>query len=69
MATDRIFYCDAEGCERHVQTARHRPQSGFLFVTDSSGGRTLHFCGWDCLMKHAATFPPAEIIPMEGPDA
>jgi hypothetical protein len=65
MAIERVFYCEAPDCERHVRTASPRPRSGFLFITDSSGGRTQHFCGWDCVMRYAATKEPETIIPME----
>jgi hypothetical protein len=68
MAVDRIFYCDAPDCEGHVQTASLRPRGGFLFVTDSSGGRTRHFCSWDCVMRYAATKEPTEIIPLRMPN-
>lgn len=63
MATERTFYCDAPECERHVSTRSHRPGigSGFLFVTEGSAA-TLHFCGWDCVLRYAAAKPPEEVI-------
>jgi hypothetical protein len=60
MSAERIFYCDRDGCERHVQTRRWTPPGGFLTLTGD--GTTLHFCGWDCVLKHAATFEPEEVI-------
>jgi len=58
---ERIFYCDGPDCERHVQTASPRPRGGFLFVTWDS--KTLHFCGWDCVLRFAAKQEPEEVIP------
>lgn len=26
----------------------------------------IHFCGWDCLMKHAAKQPLPTVIPWDG---
>jgi hypothetical protein len=63
MSIDRIFYCDHEDCEVHVRTAARKPSEGAGFLTVTGEGRALHFCGWDCLMKHAAKVPPPEIIP------
>lgn len=62
MSIERIFYCDWRDCETHVRTASARPQASFLTVTESAG-RALHFCSWDCVLKHAAEFPPVETIP------
>jgi hypothetical protein len=60
MSIERIFYCDGPECERHVRTAQSRP-TDFIIVTDGSG-RSLHFCEWDCILKHAAEKPPSEIV-------
>jgi hypothetical protein len=75
MSVERIFYCDWSGCADdhpgepdappvHIRTAATRPSptSGFIFVT-AGFGRTLHFCGWNCLMKYAADQPQPTIIP------
>jgi len=77
MSIERTFYCDAEGCERHVRTAsltgRPSANSGVIWVTDPGGhgGRTLHFCSWDCILKYAAGQEPMEIIALRdgGDDA
>jgi hypothetical protein len=61
MSIERIFYCDWRDCEGHVRTASPRPRS-FLTVTEGTG-RSLHFCTWDCVLKHAADMPPVEVIP------
>jgi len=38
---------------------------GIITVTEEPG-RSLHFCSWDCILKHAAEIPPVEVIPMFG---
>lgn len=65
MSIERIFYCDWRECDGHVQTARNRPKAMFLTVTGA--GRPLHFCSWDCILKHAAEKPPVEAIPVGSP--
>ena len=62
MSIERVFYCDGPECERHVRTASSRP-AGFLTVTEEAG-RSLHFCTWDCILRHAAEKPPVEVVPM-----
>jgi hypothetical protein len=62
VSIERIFYCDWRECEGHVRTASPRPQASFLTITESTG-RPLHFCSWDCILKHAAEKPPIEVIP------
>jgi hypothetical protein len=64
VSIERIFYCDGRDCERHVQTAGSSALP-FLTVTEDTD-RELHFCGWDCLLRHAAEKPPAEMIPAGG---
>jgi hypothetical protein len=64
VSIERIFYCDGPECERHVRTARLR--SVFITVTDSTG--RLHFCTWDCVLRHAAEKPPTEVVSL-GSDA
>lgn len=60
MSIERTFYCDGPDCERHVRTASARP-AAFLTVT-APGERSLHFCGWDCVLRHAATKEPETVI-------
>ncbi len=60
MSIERIFRCDWRECEGHVRTASTRPAS-FITVTEGAG-RSLHFCTWDCVLKHAAEKPPVERI-------
>jgi hypothetical protein len=65
MSVERVFHCDERGCERHVRTIGTRPP---MFITVAEGAdHELHFCGWDCLLRHAAEKPPAEVIPTEAP--
>jgi hypothetical protein len=63
MSVERIFYCDGPGCERHVQTARTRAES---ILTVTGDGPPLHFCGWDCVLRHAAAKEPETIVPGPG---
>lgn len=60
---ERTFYCDGPDCEGHVRTIKTRPISGLLTVTGE--GRPLHFCGWDCVLRHAATKEREQVIHME----
>lgn len=61
MGIERIFYCDWRECETHTRTAGMRPGMSFLTVTGDAG-RTMHFCSWDCVLKHAAEIPPVEQV-------
>jgi hypothetical protein len=61
MSIERIFYCDWRECESHVRAASARPQASFMTITESMGP-TLHFCSWDCILKHAAEKPLAEVV-------
>lgn len=38
------------------------------FLVVSEGGTAMHFCGWDCVLRHAATKEPEQII-LAGPDS
>lgn len=60
MAIERIFHCDGPDCGGHVRTASTRAAT-IITVTESAG-RSLHFCGWDCVLRFAAAKPPAEVI-------
>ena len=61
MSIERIFYCDWRECDAHTRTASTHPGMSFLTVGEDAG-RTLHFCSWDCVLKHAAKVPPVEVI-------
>jgi hypothetical protein len=61
MSIERIFYCDGPQCEHHARTASPRP-TGFLTVTEFGTGRSMHFCSWDCILRHAAEKPPTEVV-------
>lgn len=66
MSTTTVFRCDGPGCVRHVNGGRNGVvpgKSGFLTVYDSCDlGNVLHFCGWDCCLRHAGTHEPEEVI-------
>jgi len=66
MSIERIFRCDAPGCDRELHTADAYPLQGLVTVTDTLGaGRaTQHFCNWDCVLRHAARIPPVESLPI-----
>ena len=64
MSVERIFYCDWRECDAHTRTASARPGMSFLTITGDAGG-ALHFCSWDCVLRHAAEIPPIEVIPVE----
>jgi hypothetical protein len=61
MSIERVFYCDWRECEGHMRTAGTRPAT-FITVTEGGAGRSLHFCSWDCLLRHAAEKPPVEVV-------
>ena len=65
MSIERVFHCDGPECERFVRTLRLRPEM-FLTVSEH-GGPNLHFCGWDCVLRHAATKEPEQVIAGSGP--
>jgi hypothetical protein len=62
MSIERIFYCDWRECSANMQTAGSSA-SPFITVI-ARAGHSLHFCDWDCLLKHAAEKPPTETIPL-----
>jgi hypothetical protein len=66
MSVERILYCEAPDCERHVRSASPPPYipGGFLEVRQSANNAdsVWHFCGWDCAMRFAATQEPEEVV-------
>lgn len=64
MSLERVFHCDGPDCERHVKTRAARPPM-FLVVSEH-GGPALHFCGWDCVLRHAATKEPETALSSSG---
>jgi hypothetical protein len=78
MAIERVYWCDNPSCAdqfpddqdtpAHAKTASPPPHlpAGMLEVREGgpNGGSVHHFCGWECVMKFAATLPPPEIIPL-----
>jgi hypothetical protein len=59
------------GCPAHVKAAMIDSEylpGGFIQVRSYVQGATyevLHFCGWNCLLRYAAKFPPPEVITMD----
>jgi hypothetical protein len=65
MSIARIFSCDWRDCRASDQTTGTRPHPSFLMVSGGGAARGLHFCSWDCLLRHAAEKPPAvEVVPI-----
>ena len=63
MSLAFIQYCDGPECDRHVQV-RSLPSIHFLTVSRRDDV-DLHFCGWDCVLRHASQQEPETIIPFE----
>ncbi len=61
MSVERIFHCDGPDCTRHVRTSSLGPP---MFLTILDDGKEFHFCGWDCILRFAATKEPEEIVPL-----
>jgi hypothetical protein len=57
VSIERIFYCDWRECEKNGSG------SEFHTVSQMRHGGQLHFCSWDCLLKHAGEQPPVIVIP------
>jgi hypothetical protein len=62
MSIRRVYSCDWRECNHQVHSPSPRPPL-FLTVTEGPGG-SLHFCSWDCVLKHAAEKPPCETMPL-----
>lgn len=65
MSIERTFYCDGPDCDAHTRTVDPRPGMGFVIV-DEDDSPTLHFCSWDCVLRHAAEIPPVEVVSAAG---
>lgn len=71
VSVERTIHCDAAECNVHARTANPAPYcpAGFLSVQWWSPGNQpfseYHFCGWECAMRHGATFPPPTIIRLD----
>lgn len=64
MSVERTFRCDGPECDRHVHTRRSDPPEGSGFLSVTGDGPELHFCGWDCLLRHSASKEPEQVIPV-----
>lgn len=64
MTIEYIYHCDGPDCERHVQTRRDYALMFFTLIEhgDSGNDQTLHFCGWDCILRYAGTKEPEEVV-------
>lgn len=69
MKLEGVIHCEAD-CENHAHVgpdtmAADRLPVGWLRVTEFGGSTDPQeaFCGWECLLKHAATYEPPTIIP------
>jgi hypothetical protein len=60
MSIERTYHCDGPDCERNWS------QSAYLALemptVTHAGPHALHFCGWDCLLRYAATKEPETVI-------
>ena len=64
VSIERVYICDHKDCENHARTASESLPVAMISVNEGAD-RPLHFCGWDCLLKHAAEKPPAEVVPLD----
>jgi hypothetical protein len=62
------YHCDGPDCERSASDAAQREVGG-RFLTITGYGPTLHFCGWDCVLRYAGRIEPETIVYMDDPDA
>lgn len=68
----RAWHCDGPECNVHTHAIPcPHPPVGWIVVDYGVGSqapaeRAGEFCGWECVMKHAATFPPPIVIPFDG---
>jgi hypothetical protein len=62
VAIRRTFHCDGPDCERWCSQAAHRKPGG-RFLTVTREWPALHFCGWDCVLRYAATMEPEVVVP------
>lgn len=65
MKRDIIWHCEAAECDTHQSSAAPPdiPPFGWIVVTERTYvERSYAVCGWDCVLKLAATVPPVEII-------
>jgi hypothetical protein len=66
------YACDGPDCQRHVKGNRSNtiPMGcGFITVMQHiTPYEQMHFCGWDCVLRYAATIDPETVIYPDGPD-
>lgn len=62
MSVERTFYCDGPDCERHVKTRKGMPPVFLMVMSREPERISMHFCGWDCILRYAGQREPEEII-------
>lgn len=77
---ERIFWCDGPPHERsntddvpgrcgaHQRSASESPSPPRLWIELVWGGEALHFCSMDCVLRYAAAYPAAVVIPSGADD-
>lgn len=75
MNLEGTIHCDGPDCETHAHVNVNAMAAGrlcihFVKLTEYGDAKDHEwaFCGYDCLMKWAAQFPPPEIIPWPSPE-
>lgn len=75
MAIERTYFCDGpanpdfphpdgeDRCPTFARTAGEGLPTSFLKVAGAE--RPLHFCGWDCVLRYAATRPATEVVTLD----
>lgn len=66
MSTEPIYHCDGPDCTTHQTSTDLAPIRGWIRIAANEGGGTavMDFCGWDCVLRKAATVPPTVVIPL-----
>lgn len=69
MSLEHVHHCDGPDCERHarVLATLGRPPVSFMTVVQHEAP-DLHFCGWDCVLRHASRIEPEQVIDPAGSD-
>jgi hypothetical protein len=61
VSVERTYFCDGLACERKISEAAAKGAPGSL-LTIAGDGDDLHFCGWDCVLRHAGTKEPEQVL-------
>jgi hypothetical protein len=70
VSVERTFRCDGDDCNFHVLVIGRTFTRNMVSVVDrmGAGEQRLHFCSWDCVLKHGAKIPPMVTVPMDDED-